>query len=140
MRIVEFIVAGKPLAKGRVRFVRATGHAFTPERTVNYEGRVAAAAQAAMDGRPPAAGPVVVHLDVRLLVPSSWPLKRQIAAEMDHLRPTGKPDLDNYLKTLDACNNIVWVDDSQVVSATVMKRYGQNPGITVTVSEWMPGI
>jgi Holliday junction resolvase len=59
---------------------------------------------------------------------------------MDHLRPTGKPDLDNYLKTLDACNNIVWVDDSQVVSATVMKRYGQNPGITVTVSEWMPGI
>jgi Holliday junction resolvase RusA-like endonuclease len=140
MRIVEFIVAGKPLAKGRVRFVRATGHAFTPERTVAYEGRVAAAAQEAMDGRPPAAGPVVVHLEVRLPVPSSWPLKRQIAAEMDHLRPTGKPDLDNYLKTLDALNQIIWIDDSQVVYASVFKRYDPNPGITVTVDEWTPGV
>jgi Holliday junction resolvase RusA-like endonuclease len=138
MRIVEFIVAGKPLAKGRVRFVRATGHAFTPERTVAYEGRVAAAAQAAMDGRPPEAGPVVVHLEVRLPIPSSWPNKKQVAAEMDHLRPTGKPDVDNYLKILDACNNIVWVDDSQVVYASVIKMYGSNPGITVTVDHWSP--
>jgi len=140
MRIVEFIVAGKPLAKGRVRFVRSTGRAFTPERTVNYEGRVASAAQAAMDGRPPAAGPVVVHLEVRLPIPSSWPIKRQVAAELDHLRPTGKPDADNYLKVLDACNAIVWVDDSQVVAATVTKKYGSFPGITVTVDEWSPGV
>jgi Holliday junction resolvase RusA-like endonuclease len=138
MRIVEFIVAGKPLAKGRVRFVRATGHAFTPERTVAYEGKVAAAAQAAMEGRPPVGGPVVVHLEVRLPVPTSWSVKKTMAAELDHLRPTGKPDLDNYLKTLDALNQIVWVDDSLIVSATVFKRYSPNPGITVTVDEWTP--
>lgn len=136
--IVEFAVAGKPLAKGRVRFVRSTGHAFTPERTVAYEGRVAAAAQEAMSGRPPVDGPVVVLLDVRLPVPSSWPAKRQIAAEMGHLRPTGKPDLDNYIKVLDALNNIVWMDDGQIVAVVAAKMYGQNPGITVTVEDWRP--
>lgn len=140
MRIVEFVVAGKPLAKGRVRFVRSTGHAFTPERTVAYEGKVAAAAQAAMNGRPPVGGPVVVHLEVRLPIPSSWPLKRQVAAEMDHLRPTGKPDVDNYLKIMDACNAIVWVDDSQIVYASVIKMYGPNPGVTVTVDHWSPSV
>jgi Holliday junction resolvase RusA-like endonuclease len=140
MRIVEFIVAGKPLAKGRVRFVRSTGHAFTPERTVAYEGKVALAAQTAMNGRPPVEGPVAVLLDVRLPIPTSWPIKRQMAAELDHTRPLGKPDVDNYLKTLDACNNIVWIDDCQVVTATVVKRYHSNPGITVTVDEWVPRI
>lgn len=93
-----------------------------------------------MDGRPPVAVPVVVHLLVRLPIPASWPVKRQIAAELDHLRPTGKPDLDNYLKVLDACNNIVWVDDAQVVTAFVSKIYDSNPGITIAVDAWEPGI
>lgn len=128
------------MAKGRVRFAPRTGHAYTPERTVAYEGRVAAAAQAAMDGRPPVETPVAVVLEVRLPVPTSWPLKRAMAAELDHLRPTGKPDLDNYLKTVaDACNLIVWVDDALIVTATVFKRYAVDPGITLSVDEWLPG-
>lgn len=128
------------MAKGRVRFVRATGHAFTPERTVAYEGRVAAAAQAAMDGRPPVETPVAVVLEVRLPVPASWPIRKTMAAELDHLRPTGKPDLDNYLKIVaDACNLVVWVDDALIVTATVFKRFSMNPGITLSVDEWLPG-
>ena len=133
MRICEVIVAGKPGAKGRVRFVRKTGHAFTPERTVAYEGRVAAAAQAAMNGRPPVEGPVAVLLEVRLPIPTSWPAKRHLAAELGLLRPTGKPDIDNYIKILDACNLIIWGDDSQIVDINAFKRYSVTPGMTITV-------
>jgi Holliday junction resolvase RusA-like endonuclease len=132
MRIVEFIVAGRPLAKGRVRFTGA-GHAYTPERTVAYESQVALAAQAAMRGRPPDTGPVAVWLHVYLPIAPSWPLKKQMAAELGHLRPTGRPDLDNFAKTLDALNHIVWADDSQIVELHVFKRYDQSPRLAVIV-------
>lgn len=133
MRICEFVVAGRPGAKGRVRFARKTGHAYTPERTVAYEGRVAAAAQEAMNGRPPVEGPVAVTLDVRLPIPTSWPVKKHMAAELGYLRPTGKPDIDNYVKVLDACNLIIWGDDAQITEVRAFKRYSPLPGITIAV-------
>lgn len=133
MRIVEFIVSGKPIAKGRVRFAFRTGHAFPPERTVAYEGRVAAAAQEAMDGRPPVEAPVAVTLQVRMPIPASWPFKRQFAAEIAAILPKGRPDTDNYVKILDALNQIVWVDDAQIVELHATKRYSNVPGITITV-------
>lgn len=131
-RIVEFIVAGRPLAKGRVRFTGA-GHAFTPDRTVAYESKVALAAQAAMTGRPPDTGPVAVMLYAYLPIAVSWPLKKQLAAELGHLRPTGRPDLDNIAKMLDALNGIVWADDSQIVEFHSFKRYDAAPRLVVTV-------
>jgi len=132
MRIVEFIVGGKPIAKGRVRFA-PHGGAYTPKRTVSYEGRVAAAAQEAMNGRPPVEAPVAVHLIARLPIPVSWPLKRQFAAEIGALLPKGRPDMDNYAKILDALNHIVWVDDAQVCELHASKCYSNMPGLTIVV-------
>lgn len=131
MRIVRIIVAGKPIAKGRVRF--GHGHAFAPERTVAYESQVALAAQAAMEGRPPVTGPVAVRLVAWLPIARSWPHKKQFAAELDALRPIGKPDLDNFAKILDALNLIVWNDDSQVVDLSVSKHYDLAPRLEITV-------
>lgn len=140
IRVVEIIVAGKPLAKGRVRFVRATGRAFTPERTVNYEGRLAAEAAVMMAGRPPVEGPVAVRLEVWLPIPASWSNKRQFEADIGLSRPTGKPDVDNYVKILDACNHIVWIDDSQVVELTAFKRFSHNPYLKITVDSIDPPV
>src|SRR6186713_3014571 len=103
MRIVQFTVTGRPLAKGRVRFTKS-GHAFTPDRTVNFEGKLALAAQQAMNGRPPVEGAVAVTLEVLLPVAVSWPAKKREAALNGQLRPTGRPDLDNFAKMLDALN------------------------------------
>jgi len=128
---LEFIVSGRPLAKARVRF--ASGHAYTPERTLSHEARIAAAAQEAMNGRPPVEGPVAVVLDIRMPIPGSWPRKRQFLAEIGLLRPIGRPDTDNFIKTLDALNHIVWVDDAQIVTISAFKRYDISPGISVTV-------
>ena len=37
---------------------------------------------------------------------------------------------DNILKAAaDACNGIVWKDDSQIVTATIEKRYSTTPGL-----------
>jgi Holliday junction resolvase RusA-like endonuclease len=132
MRIVQFTVAGKPLAKGRVRFT-AKGQPYSPSRTVAYEGQLAAAAQAAMAGRPPAEGPVAAVLEVYLLIAPSWPRKKRLLAEIGKLRPIGRPDLDNFAKMLDALNFIVWNDDAQIVELSVFKRYSLSPQMTVTV-------
>jgi Holliday junction resolvase RusA-like endonuclease len=44
------------------------------------------------------------------------------------LCPVKRPDLDNYMKTaLDACNEIVFADDSQIVKLIANKRYGEKP-------------
>jgi len=132
MRIVQFTVAGKPLAKGRVRFTKS-GHAFTPDRTVNFEGKLALAAQQAMNGRPPVEGAVAVTLEVLLPVAVSWPAKKREAALNGQLRPTGRPDLDNFAKMLDALNMVVWGDDSQIVELVVFKRYSDAPQLAITV-------
>jgi Holliday junction resolvase RusA-like endonuclease len=48
---------------------------------------------------------------------------------------TVRPDLTNCWKLVeDACTAAgVWRDDSQVVKAEISKRYGQNPGVHVSV-------
>jgi len=132
MRIVQFTVTGRPLAKGRVRFTK-TGHAFTPERTVGFEGKLALAAQVAMDGRPPVEGPVAVTLEVHLPIAVSWSKKKQASAVAGQLRPTGRPDLDNFAKMLDALNLVVWHDDAQIVELVVFKRYSLQPQLAITV-------
>ena len=48
--------------------------------------------------------------------------------------PTKRPDLDNLLKGfLDSGNGILWMDDSQIVSLFIEKRYGDKQGVVVMV-------
>jgi Holliday junction resolvase RusA-like endonuclease len=48
-----------------------------------------------------------------------------------------KPDVDNYAKgVLDACNGLLWSDDSLVKTLIVSKRWvkaGEEPGIAMCV-------
>nr|WP_318837549.1 RusA family crossover junction endodeoxyribonuclease [Psychrobacillus glaciei] len=50
------------------------------------------------------------------------------------LRPTTKPDVDNYVKGVkDGLNKVLWQDDSQVVNLNVRKFYSMNPRVVVRV-------
>ena len=49
------------------------------------------------------------------------------------LSPRG--DVDNYFKTLDFLNEVVWWDDDQLVWASMIKAYGDRPGIELEVME-----
>ena len=131
--MIEIVVLGVPVAKGRPRFAKATGHTYTPEKTRNFEAALKYAAEQVMGERPPLDGPLELDMQVVVPIAQSWPKKRQAAARAGTEWPTKKPDGDNFLKMKDALNLIVWVDDSQVCREFVEKRYGDKPGMTIQV-------
>lgn len=136
LKPVSFLVPGEPVGKGRPRVSTIAGHAhmYTPTKTANYEGLIATAGSAAMDGRTLLDGPVMVELRVNLSVPKSWSKKKQAAALAGQVMPTKKPDFDNVLKAIcDGLNGVVWKDDVQVVDVFARKRFGATPGVHVRI-------
>lgn len=131
-------LSGPPMGKERVRVRRATGHVYTPERTINYEARLAHAAQQAMGERPLFQGPLAVVVEAYMAVAESKPKKWKAAALADQIRPTRKPDADNIAKLLDALNLMAWTDDAQIVDLRVTKWYSARPRLVVTVREIKP--
>ena len=50
--------------------------------------------------------------------------------------PISRPDLDNLAKAvLDAVNGVIWGDDSQVTTVVMSKRWHNNPGLWLEISE-----
>ncbi|HDR9029910.1 TPA: RusA family crossover junction endodeoxyribonuclease [Burkholderia vietnamiensis] len=137
-RRVEFVVPGKPVAKGRPRFSRQAGHVrtHTPEPTERYENLVKMAARAAMRSAQPYEGPVRLIVHIGVPIPTSWSAKRQRAAAAGEIGATKKPDADNVVKALkDGMNGVVYVDDGQVVDLWISKRYAPVPGVRIEAIE-----
>ncbi|KIN37582.1 hypothetical protein B4070_2540 [Bacillus subtilis] len=64
----------------------------------------------------------------------SFSKKKVAEAEQGLLRPSKKPDVDNYIKGIkDGLNKVIWHDDSQIVDLHVSKYYSQNPRIEIQV-------
>lgn len=135
--MIEIFLAGAPMGKERVRFTKE-GHAFTPERTVNYEARLAYVAQQVMGDREPLAGPLKATVEIYMAVAESKPKKWREDALAGKIRPVKKPDADNFAKILDALNLIVWVDDSQIVELSVVKFYSARPRFVAKIEELNP--
>lgn len=130
--MVRFTVPGQPVAKGRPRISTRGGfaRAYTPAKTVAYEGLVALAGQTAMCGAPPYAGAVSLEITAVFPIPESWSKRRKADAHWH----TSKPDQDNIAKAVgDGLNGVVWKDDSQIASSKVLKVYGETPGLHVVV-------
>ena len=130
---VTIVIAGPPTAKGRPRMTRK-GFAYTPAATRKYEAHGRLAAQQAMDGRPSITAPVRAQIIVDLPVPTSWSMKRRDAALRGDIRPTSRPDTDNYIKAaLDSINAIVIADDCLVVELTTVKQYASVPQLKIMI-------
>jgi len=135
---IQFVVPGQPVAKGRPKFARRGNFvtAYSPAKTVNYEGLVAHSASVAMAGKDLIQGAVSVELDIRLQIPESWSNKKKMAAANGEIAATKRSDIDNITKGIfDGMNGVVWRDDGQVVEAIQRKRYSQTPGVVVIVRE-----
>jgi Holliday junction resolvase RusA-like endonuclease len=127
-------LAGPVHGKGRPRFVRATGRAYTPTPTVNYEAALRMAGQMAMNGRAPFDGAVRISIIADFAIPASFSKAKRLAALGNELRPTTKPDFDNIAKCAgDSLNGVVWGDDKQITDATFAKRYSEKPGLSIEV-------
>jgi Holliday junction resolvase RusA-like endonuclease len=131
---VTVVIDGPAVAMGRPRMTRR-GFAYTPAATRKYEAHGRLAAQLAMDGRPPIDVPVRMVAVVELPIPASWSQRRRAAAITGEIRPTSRPDIDNYVKAAaDALNGIVVTDDALIVELDARKRYGTDPKLVVTVT------
>ena len=134
-------LAGAPRGKGAARAAAVGGrvHAYTDARTRGYEAQLRYAAQQAMAGEPPTAEAVEVEITAALAIPASWSKRKTAAALAGEIRPTVKPDWDNFAKALgDALNGVVWVDDKQIVRGIVAKVYAAAPSLRVMVRLFMP--
>ena len=131
---ITVIIGGPPTAKGRPRMTRR-GFVYTPSATRKFEAHGRLAAQQAMNGRPPIAVPVRAEIVIDLPVPASWSAKRHGGALLGRIRPTTRPDADNYVKAaLDAINAIAIADDSLVVDLVVTKKYAAVPALTIVIT------
>jgi Holliday junction resolvase RusA-like endonuclease len=139
--MVNFSIDGPPHGKGRPRFRRFGNfvQTYTDAKTKSYETLVKEAATKAMGSSPPLEGPVKLDLIIRLPVPKSYPKKRSEACLNGFEWPTKKPDWDNVAKSVaDAMNDIVFLDDTQIVIARVVKTYSAEAGVDVQVMEVLP--
>ena len=120
---VEFFVP-EIRGKGRPRFTR-NGHAFTDEKTRNYENLVKLLAMQAMEkaGATVKDKPVKATIHAYFEIPKSYS-KKKIQAIIDGKeKPLKKPDLDNLIKVVDGCNKIIFNDDVQIYSINATKSY-----------------
>lgn len=127
--LIEFVVPGCPVPKGRPRLGR--GHTYTPKRTAEAENVVRSVAQLAEVI--PLVGSIVMTLDFFLPIPKQWAKAKTQSAMLGTIRP-GRPDLDNLAKTvMDALNEIAFTDDSQIVELVCRKWYSIEPRTVVKI-------
>lgn len=131
--MIEITIPGELRGKGRPRFDRRSGRAYTPAATVSAENWIKACAVQAYRGAP-LEGPLDLRLTIGVPVPRSWSKRARADALAGRTMPTKKPDASNQLKLIeDALNGIVWVDDCQIVDGGFSKRYVEAPQTVLTV-------
>jgi Holliday junction resolvase RusA-like endonuclease len=133
--MIQFTVYGEPVAQGRPRATNINGHIrmYDPKKSSDFKNYVRLVAA---DHRPdkPLEGPILVAVKVYKKIPKSFSKKKKAAAEAGQLRPTSKPDVDNYAKSIkDALKNVIWKDDSQVVDLHISKWYSETPRVEITI-------
>lgn len=111
-----FDIPWEPTAKGRPKFVRATGNAYMPAETRH--------AEAAIRDLLIARGAQLYPRETPLAIEVTFYVARPASAPRRVLMPTKRPDLDQYVKLLlDAAAGILWVDDSQIVEIHAVKAF-----------------
>lgn len=111
----------EPLPQSRPRFGR--GKVYELPKMTEYKRAIKDAALVAMQGKQPTLNAVSVVIR----------LYRKFKAVS---RRYG--DFDNHAKSIcDALNKIVWLDDSQVVKATIEKIQSSLPKVEIEVTEIM---
>lgn len=81
----------------------------------------------------PIAGPICLEIEFVFPWRKSEPKRRLALGRVPH---TSKPDCSNIVKMLEDCLTKLgfWKDDGQVADLRVIKAWGDNVGITVTIN------
>jgi Holliday junction resolvase RusA-like endonuclease len=128
-----FEIPGEPQGKGRPRFNGK--HAYTPQKTRDYESYVKQCFMAKYGNVEPLKGNVKADIIAVYKIPKSTSKKNRELMLKGEIRPTKKPDADNVAKgVLDSINGLAYIDDKQVVELSVRKWYGE-PQVIVEIEE-----
>ena len=128
MEKLSFTVPLTPYGKERPRFSTAKGQirTYTPSHTRDHERTFKMFARQAMNGKYPFKKGTGIEVKVTAFfpVPASYSRAKRSACLSGQLKHMVKPDVDNVVKAvLDAMNDCVYWDDSQVFKIEVEKQY-----------------
>jgi Holliday junction resolvase RusA-like endonuclease len=145
--VVSVYLDGPPVAKGMPRF-RIVRPKFKPEFVHVYFEiateyamiRLREAGHDQMGKFDPLEGALRALVTAFIPIPESWSGAKRAAAAGGLIRPTSRPDWDNYAKITDALNKVVWKDDAQIVDGRVVKFYSDTPGYRVDVWQIETGL
>lgn len=135
---IKLTIPGEPCAQGRPRFATINGHAraYDPAKSRNYKAfvKLVANEEATKQGWRYTELPLEVTVTAYLPIAASKSKKFKVAAIAGEELPTKKPDVDNLFKTVtDAMSGTLYKDDKQIVSATIKKRYAEEPRLEVSI-------
>tara|TARA_R110002012_G_scaffold266437_1_gene449984 strand:- start:2546 stop:2947 length:402 start_codon:yes stop_codon:yes gene_type:complete len=131
--ILEFVVPGQPVAKARPR-LSASGHAFTPKKTKNYERMVAGLAKKQWMFEP-MKGAIKMQVTCIFKRPKRLQRKKD---PVGRIWMTKRPDLDNVCKAIADGVSVVMNDDSQIVWIEASKMYAsktEEPHVIVRLEQ-----
>lgn len=125
---IETTIMVEPVPKGRPRVATKGGRTFiyTPQKTVHAENMIREAL--VKRGFFEAGIPLRMEATFYRPKPKSTPKRVKL--------PVTKPDLSNYLKTLeDALEMFAYHSDSQITTLITRKRFGSPPRIELKLEE-----
>ena len=132
---IKIVILGEPQGKGRVRFSRISGTAYTPEKTALYENLIKIEYIQQCNHRFSDDAEIEMHITAYYGIPKTA-TKKMLAQIENGLRPIKKPDADNVAKIVaDALNGYAYKDDAQIVRLVVDKFYSTEARVEVEVVE-----
>ena len=123
--MIKFSVEGTPIQQGSMKFIRPG--VMIHSRAVELAAWRADIAHAAkLAGCTPITDPIAITMRFRVRKPKT--VKRDY--------PTVAPDLDKYIRAcLDGLTGTAYEDDSQVILIEATKKYADNPGVDIEISD-----
>lgn len=140
--MMKFTIYSEPVAQGRPRFSTRGGYvkAYDPPKSRDFKGYssfVLADTMRKNDWNMIDEA-CILSINTYKSIPKSYSKKKQRECREGILRPTTKPDLDNYIKGIkDSMHGIVWRDDSLVVGYQHCGKYyveeNKDPRVEIVV-------
>ena|SRR5690625_818752 len=136
--MVKFTIPGEPVPQGRPRAGKTRyGKTimYDPQNSKDYKQFVSLIARQHAP-KTKLEGALFVRMKIYRQIPKSTTKKDRELFLAGIKRPVVKPDIDNFTKgVLDALNNIIYHDDSQVVDLNASKYYSDKPRVEIEIRE-----
>ena len=138
---MKYVFDIAPVPQGRPRFARRGKfvQTYDPPKSKKFKTELRQLAEIEYAEKPYHAEqhkPIIIELNLYIPMLKSFSKIKHLKATDGTLRPTTKPDIDNYIKgILDSLNGLFWHDDGQIVEIHAGKYYSDKPRIEMEIKE-----